>query len=168
MKYFNLTIALLLSASIYAQTSKLSGDDYSIDYPESWELDQSGQMGTIFILMSKAKSETDGFRENINMLRQNFAALGVDKKDYMELSINAIEGMLTNGKILTNEKLKKDGLEYQKVVYTGDVGMRKLKFIQHYYLTDKSAYVLTFSAEESEFDDYVKQAEKTLDSFELK
>jgi hypothetical protein len=39
--------------------------DFTIQYPDSFDLDKSGQMGTSFIIFSKQTSNQDLFRERI-------------------------------------------------------------------------------------------------------
>ncbi|MBC8172388.1 MAG: hypothetical protein H7X71_00660, partial [Chitinophagales bacterium] len=46
----------------------LKEKNYSIQYPSTWELDQSGQMGTSFILFSSLEEKEDQFMENINLI----------------------------------------------------------------------------------------------------
>jgi hypothetical protein len=66
--------------NIYAQTfestlqedlsirwTTLTDQHYSIDYPDNWKLDQSGQMRMSFILYNPQSSDQEQFRENVNL-----------------------------------------------------------------------------------------------------
>ncbi len=146
----------------------LDEKEYSISYPTSWELDQSGLHGSSFFLFSKLNSENDSFRENINLLIQNLSGLNMDLDKFANLSENQINAMVTNGKMIENERLKSKGIEFQKMIYTSEQNNRQLQFEQYYWVKDDQAYILTFTAEENQFYAYQKLVEKILDSFKLK
>ena len=65
--------------------------NYSIKYPATWELNQSGQMGTAFILFTPKESEKDDFRENINLLTQDLSGRNIDLSKYTEISESQIK-----------------------------------------------------------------------------
>lgn len=141
---------------------------YSIEYPENWELNTSGQMGMSFILLSKQVSPEDLFRENINLIVQDLAGQNINLDRYVELSENQIKTMITNGHLLESTRHKENGLEFQKVIYTGDQGSYQLKFEQNYWIKNGKAYVLTLTGETDQFDLYKEVGEKIIKSFKLK
>lgn len=141
--------------------------NYSIQYPPTWELNQSGQMGTSFILFSPLKSGQDEFRENVNLLIQDLAGKNIDLNKYTEISEEQIKTMLTNSRLIEEKKLKRGTEEFQKIIYTADQGLFHLKFEQFYFLLSEKIYVLTFTSEESEFAGFNEVAEKILASFKF-
>src|SRR4030095_15595945 len=82
---------------------------YSISYPVDWLADQSGQMGTSFILFSPAVGEQDAFRENVNLIIQDLTGNKMTMDQFVELSQNQVKTFITNAEILENERIKKDG-----------------------------------------------------------
>ena len=48
----------------------LNETNYSIQYPDNWDLNKSGQMGSSFIVFSRLTSPQDKFRENVNLIIQ--------------------------------------------------------------------------------------------------
>jgi hypothetical protein len=146
---------------------QLEQNGYSIEYPNDWDLDTSGQMGSSFIIFSKQSSTQDQFRENINLIIQNLTGYTINLDQYTEISLGQIKTMITNGNILESKRLKANGPEFQKVVYTGDQGIYKLKFEQYYWIKNNEAYVLTFTTEVDQFDSYKETGEKILNSFIL-
>lgn len=143
-------------------------DNYSIEYPSNWELNESKRMGTIFILFSPSTSNKDQFRENINLIIQDLSDDNIDLKKYTEISENQIRTDIKNGKIIESKYMKDQDLEYHKIIYTGNQENRDLKFEQYYWVFEKKAYVLTLTCELSEFDNYKLTGEKILNSFKLR
>ena len=141
---------------------------YSIQYPENWELNKSGQMGMSFILLSKPTSQTDQFRENVNLLIQDLTGKNITLDKYVEISEGQIKTMITNGDLLESKRLNENKSEFQKVIYTGDQGAYKLKTEQYYWVKNEKAYVLTLTCESTQFDKYKETGEKILKSFRIK
>lgn len=148
----------------------LSLDDstFSIQYPQSWELNQEEAMGTRFILFSPAESEDDAFRENVNLLLQDVSGLQLDLATFTELSLDQLKIMFNAFHLIENQRLKKGKLEYQKLMYTAEQGMFQLQFEQYYWVIGDAAYVLTFTSEENKFADYMETSEKILNSFSIR
>ncbi len=146
----------------------LTEDKYAIKYPSNWEVNKSGQMGTSFILFSPLLNESDKFKENVNLLIQDLTDYDLNLDQYVEISEGQIKTMVTEGKIISSERKKKDEREYQKMIYTGKQGIFNLKIEQYYWVIDNEAFVLTLTGEKEEFDKYQDIGEKILNSFEIK
>lgn len=141
---------------------------YSVQYPENWELNTDKSMGTSFILFTQQTSTDDKFRENVNLIIQNLEGYNLNLDDYVTISEEQINKMVTNGKIIESKRLFKNNSEFQKVIFTGDQGIFKLKFVQYYFIKDEKAFVLTFTSEQEQFENYKLISEKILASFILK
>lgn len=146
----------------------LQEKNYSILYPQTWDLDRSGQMGTSFFLFSRLTSSQDKFRENINLIIQSLQGQKVNLDRFVEISIDQIKTLITNGKMIESRRLILNGREFQKLIYTGEQGMFKLKFEQRYWIANGQAFVLTFTCEQAQFEKYKVLGEKILNSFKLK
>ena len=162
---------LIVNLSVFGQTNEsntLNGKNYSIEYPSGWELNKSGQMGTKFILFSQLTSKDDQFKENVNLIIQDLTGHNIDLNQYVEISENQIKTMITDGNIISSERLNKNGKEFQKVIYTGKQGIYDLKFEQYYWVENNNAYVLTLTCEVTEFSDFKIIGENILNSFKIK
>lgn len=146
----------------------LENDDYTIDYPDNWQTDESGQMGTSFILLSPQTSDSDDFKENVNLLRQDLSAYDLNLEEFVTLSKGQIESMIEESEILESEIFTNVTPNYFRTTYTGKQYNRTLHFTQYYWVTDNSAYVLTFTSELDVYDDYKKTGEQIMKSFKLK
>ena len=162
---------LITSFSVFGQKKEwntLNEKDYSIQHPKSWELNKSGQMGTSFILLSQLSSDSDTFKENVNLIIQDLSAYKIDLNKYVEISKAQIKKLITDPNIVSSTRMKNKGVEFHKIVYTGKQGVFDLKFMQYYWVQNNKAYVLTFTSEKAEFDNIKDIGEKILNSFIIK
>lgn len=146
----------------------LNEEDYSIQYPKDWELSQSGQMGTKFILFSALENQEDQFRENVNLISQDLGSNKLDLDQYTEISEKQIQTMLTNCTVYESKRIKNSSGEYQKLTYAADQGAFRLKFEQLYWIENDKAYVLTLTCEESTFSRFKEIGEKIMNTFTLR
>jgi serine/threonine-protein kinase len=138
--------------------------NYSINYPDNWELSQPGHPGPEFILFSELTSTDDNFKENINLLTQDLTNQPVDLDRFVEISEEQAVTLVPDGNILLSERKKANGLEFHRMIYTGTTGGFQLKFEQYFWVEGNSAYVLTFTAEEDQaeiFESIVNEIFKT-------
>lgn len=172
MKNLKLTgiFILLISISACGQTKKwnnLKKNNYAINYPNEWELNESGQMGSEFILFSPLSSDNDNFKENVNLIIQDLSAYNLDLNKYVEISESQIKTIITEGEIITSERINKNGKEFQKMIYTGKQGIFNLKYEQYVWVENDKAFILTLTCIQSEFSDYKNIGEEILNSFKL-
>ena len=155
----------LMSIATFCQNNfvEFKKDNFEINYPEDWRLDTSGQMNSSFILFSP-KTEGDLFVENINLIIQDLSGQNLNLESYSELSESQIKSMIPESKLIENIKVG----NHKEVVWSGFVTNNYLKFKQYYYVIDNKAYVLTFSALETAYDDYIKIGTEILNSFQIK
>jgi hypothetical protein len=143
----------------------LSENGYSIQYPGDWDLDKSGQTGTSFIVLSQLTSPEDQFREHVNLLIQDLTGMNINLDKYTDISEGQIKRMVNNGNLIESIRLNANGMDFQKVVYTGDLGKFKLSCEQYYWVKTDQAYILTFTGETEQFNIYKEVGEKILNSF---
>ena len=144
----------------------LNDSSFSILYPAPWELNQTKNMGTSFILFARGISEGK-FRENVNLMIQPLPP-GIDLNKYVEVSEQQIRTMLANARIVGSKRIKTATDEYHEIIYTGDQGIYKLKWKQYYRVVGTKAYALTFTAAQETYDQYILTADKVLNSFKVK
>jgi hypothetical protein len=146
----------------------LEEPNYSIKYPNDWDLNQSKQMGTEFFILSKLSDEEDKFSENVNLLIQDFSGNDFSLDYYIKNSENQLKLMVTDYKLLTSKRMNMSQNEYHKFIYNGIQGVHKLTIEQYVWMFNKKAYILTFTCIQDEFEKYKLMGEKILDSFTLK
>ena len=145
-----------------------TADDYSIQYPKDWELNENGQMGTSFILFSALENDEDQFRENVNLIVQDLQGRSVDLDAFTEISEEQVKSMMTNCTLYESKRIKKGSQEYHKLIYSADQGAFSLKFEQRYWIENDKAYILTLTCEKTKFSSFQEVGEKILNSFSLR
>lgn len=142
--------------------------NYTIQYPAAWELDQSGQMGTSFILLAPLASPDDNFRSNVNLIIQDLGGQPITLDEYTELSEHQVKTMMAHSNLLESKRIKTKSYEYHKLVYTSDQDIFHLQFEQYYFIVNGKAYVLTLTCEQDRFEQYKAVGEKILGGFRVK
>jgi hypothetical protein len=170
-----LIIMLLCPFAVRGQMTKfadttllLDRDQFSIVYPGNLELNETGVMGTKFILFTPIESREDLFRENINLIIQKMPSADIDLNKFTQISEQQITALITDAVMLESKRIKSDATEYHKVIYTGKQGQFLLKFEQFFWVIHGHAYILTFTGEQHRFDAFQEAAEKVLYSFLIK
>lgn len=162
MKKALVVFAIALNFHGFSQElTTFESENLSIEYPFTWELDQSGQMGTSFIIFSPIQIEGDTFRENVNLLIEDISGSGMNLTDYASVSeqqIQSIFGPIEESVRIGNKHM---------LVYNAVMGNFKLKLIQYLQISDSKAYVLTLTAARTEFDKYQEVGKKIMDSFQI-
>lgn len=170
MKIKSIVLLSMLIASTlsFSQVNwkNFAKDNFTLKYPENWDLDTSGQMNSKVLLFSKLSSNNDTFRENINVVIQNLQGMNIDMKRFVEITEQQIQAT-PNGKILENRKIDKGNSEKHLMVWKGKINTFNLKFKQYFYIKNQKAYIITYTATENEYDNYLKIADKILNSFKL-
>lgn len=156
-------IQLIISCKTDDQIT-IETEDYSLSYPSNLELVEVD--GVEFLLFTELKGGNDDFIENLNLMVQDVTTLNLSLQEYVELSEGQIASV--GGELMASDlKEKDDGTQYQRVIYTSRSDNKDLKYLQHYYLVNHKAYVLTFTAAESEFASYAHDMELIMDTFEV-
>jgi hypothetical protein len=141
--------------------------EYEISYPSVWQLDLSKNAGTTFILFGRSATEGK-FRENINLLVQDLRGLNFDLNHYVALSEQQIRTMVVDSKLIESKRNKTRDDEHHEIIYEGVQGPFKPRWKQYYWMVQDKAFVLTFTGTQDTYDDFIKTADKILDSFKLK
>lgn len=141
----------------------LKHDQYSIQYPADWDLDQSGQMGSSFLLFSPLTSDQDQFRENVNLMIQDLSEYPMTLDAYTEFSLEQIKAL--GYEMIEDERVKDNSSEYHKLAYSGPEGDFTLVYVQQYWVIGTNAFLLTFTGELDHYADYKDTADKILRSF---
>ncbi|MBO6515719.1 MAG: hypothetical protein JJ975_04130 [Bacteroidia bacterium] len=173
MKQFFYTLVFLLFAGpLVGQTqldwSSHGQDNYGIKAPAEWTFDNSGLMGTKFLLMSPLVDSTDDFSENINLIVQDVSESSLSVEQFALFSLELVKKMVNDVEVVKSELEKNDGMEHYHVEYTGQQGEYKLHWVQYLYLNEGKAYILTGVARQETSDQYVGILNKIMSTFSFK
>ncbi|AUC78277.1 hypothetical protein CW736_02165 [Nonlabens sp. MB-3u-79] len=170
MKNFLLTLILfplIIVAQELKEIIKYEKDNYSIEHPSNWILNDSGENGTNIFLYPTYSESSDVFTENINLIVQNLNDLTINIEKYKGLVEKQISGMLTEPKITLSELKNKNGLKCHQFVAEGEASGYKFKTIIHTYLIDKQIYTLTFVTLYETYENNHIESLRIMNSFKL-
>ncbi len=172
MKTRILTSALSFAMTFaFAQEMKtFTKDNYTIDYDSTWETSvEKIQPGVKFMLMSNPSTQTkDNFRENINLSSESLQGQTLSASEYINLALEQIKAQIPTAKIITSKTIDLNGVEAYEVIWSADFGNNMiLKFKQIALVRADNGYVLTFSSSTTEYDQYIKSADKMMMSFKF-
>ncbi|WP_460218000.1 PsbP-related protein [Psychroserpens sp. MEBiC05023] len=168
-KITTLVLAFLVTVG-YAQDKKtIEKDGYSVTYPDTWESsDQKPQPNVQFLLMSDISSQNkDMFRENINMSTELLNGQYPTLAEYSKASLDMIKTQIPSSKIISNNTISVNGVDAIDLIWSASFGAIELKFRQYVLLKNDTAYIITYSASTTEYDDYSTIATSILNSFKF-
>ncbi len=136
---------------------------FTITYPKDWELIETNTSTKIAII-SKFENDGDNFRENIVIGTEDLLTT-VTVQEYAIKNIEDIEkraGMRSE----SEDTIEINGLQAYKIVFTSRIKNDiSIKQMQTYIIKDNTAYILTYTAEEKNFDLYLDRINEMVSSF---
>lgn len=153
------SLAVILPFFSWAQKS-IETPNYKLVVNDEWTEAKNQING---ILMLTGPSKTD-FTNNINVLVQSNLE-NMTLKNYVDLSEKQIKTVFQNAKIKQNKNISE---KVQHIEYDGEIGGKKLSFMQRYIFAGQQVYVLTFTATSAEFEEMKKSVLPILESFQMK
>jgi hypothetical protein len=141
---------------------------YSIQYPDSLQLDNSRNDGTDFLMLTAQTSANDLYKENINLLVQDLSGKDIDLAKFVLISEQQIIEAFGKKGLIESKRLKGTSGEYQRLMFGGKSGNFEAKWLQYYFVKNEKAYILTLTCEEKQFANYLAFCEKIMKTFLLK
>jgi hypothetical protein len=146
----------------------LNEANYSIQYPPTWELDQSEEQGRIFSLLSPLESDEDHFRENIGLATEDLRDQDMDLDKYCEAVEEQLKKSFKNLNLIESETIQNGNEAYYKLILTFDQGVYHLKDEYYVWVENNMAYILVLVCEQNKFLEYKETGENILNSFSIK
>ena len=167
--YLLLTLVILSNCSA-EEWIKYTHNNYEISYPKSWIKQQKG-LTTLFL--SQKENEKDLFQENVNTMVQDLSKQPMTLEEYTNLTKQQITQALGANSIVSIKDLNFAGQQAKEMVYNIPKNPMQgsnlnLKIRQVWFIKDSKAYLITYTAESSEYDNYLGTAKGIFDSFKLK
>jgi len=139
--------------------------NFSINYPLSWRVKENDG---IVVFGSPQESGTDDFIENVNVVVEDLSFNPMTLNDYTTKSLMNFPKLLPNFELLQQGNTEIDNKESSFIVYSDRRGDLKAKFKAYMLISHDKAYVMTYGAKENEFNEYLPQAERTMQSIKIK
>jgi serine/threonine-protein kinase len=161
---------LLAAASLIASLNWLTYTDpkgqFNVSYPETWELNVSDNVVTFF---SPLESDSDQFRENVNVMVQDLSEQPTTMAEYTEGTKTWVrEG---GGVLQLEREIKLAGETATEVAYTmpgKSLGMdMDVMFHQVWILKNNKAYLMTYAARPESYATFEEMGAGIFKSFKL-
>jgi serine/threonine-protein kinase len=134
-----------------------------IKHPTTWTT-QENVMGSTAVFLSPRENAQDFFQENINIISFDLA-MTLDQ--YTAYAENQIKQSITDARIIESSPTTLAGLPAHKLVFTGRQGQNNLKWMQVWTIKNNKVYLLTYTAEEGNYNAYLPTAQEIMASFTL-
>lgn len=147
-----------------------STDEFTINFPDGWSLNTSGEMGTLFFIYAPLDNEEDLFAENVNLIVQDLSATEFDLtlEEFTQLSIDQINMLFTNANILAKGLKTLDGREFSYLDYEATTQGLNLRLVQNFCIADNKAWILTLTMQPGSYEKWSGEGLFILNSFRLR
>ena len=126
--------------STNTKTYENSANGIKIKYPKDWTI-QEGLMGSLAAIISPLEDTNDKYRENFNIITENIPE-NIDLDKYKDASLELLNNLITNYKLLKSEKTNIMQKSAYKIMYTGVQGKFNLEFVQIFSILEKKIYCI--------------------------
>ena len=173
--FIAIAIFIVTIMTAYGQTNRyvpegwkvFETSKFSILYPDSFELvDASDLMKESFMLFP-TQSLLDGLHRKIGLLIFDLYGLNVSLDRVVEIQKSQIKKLI-DGNIIESKKNATSNFEFHSIIFTTRFEQRDYKRLERIIVKGEQIYHLSFTAEESQFDNYIEIATKIMDSFKIK
>ncbi len=172
----NLFIAIILALLLFA--SSCSGNeppaasetfltyenaDYKIkiDYPSDWAKTEDTE--AVIAFLSPKSGSSDDFRENINLVMNDLSGQELTLDSYSQVVLEQLKYAFTDMEVLESGYTTLSKNPAYKVVYTKS----NLKVMQVWAIRNDISYILTYTAREDTYSNYLSSIQKMIDSFAI-
>lgn len=183
-----LGVALILGAAIWALIVLIpkEGDDIEIalevyeepdrqlkiKYPEDWYPKKINRKNSILketeVASFAAPASGDKLAPEVMITIQEFSE-PMSLEAYKKLALREIQDFSNYQVVSQGATELGNQADAYKIVYEGENEGQNLQMMQVFALKgDREAYIITYRAEASEYEDYLTEVEAMIDSFELK
>ena len=136
----------------------------SLNYPGAWNAEAAGPPGTVMIF--SAPMDSSGFiQSRVDLAVRNIGAIGLDdlmRKRKEEIKADYPDGHMIGGVAQTGADDASQTIEY-----TGSIADRPMHFRQLVRISKGKSYLLTYSATEEMYDEFLFMAEAMFGSFRV-
>jgi serine/threonine-protein kinase len=139
-------------------------------YPKGWVIDrkEDGFTGDVAKFFPRQNNDSKSFQPELSVEMHDLKK-SISLPDYTNSRVNEITQFLTSPRIHESHSTKLANLPAHKVVYTGKQEQYNVKMMAVWTVKDnKKAYIVTYTAEESQYDTFLEAAQAMINSFEIR
>jgi hypothetical protein len=140
---------------------------FSMRFPATWKKVENRD-GAAVIFISPLQNKLDIFPENVNVVVQDISGNIMSLEDYTRTAIMQVQVVFKDSiQITQSEGTYLSGHPAYKFVYIGKGPETEFKIMHVWTVVGTTAYQITYTALASQFDQYIDQVNKMVDSFRL-
>lgn len=143
-------------SEIYTKTFNDPLHDFRLEIPEDWTIGEgfsNQKLDFVVIALSPEDRKEDAFIENMNVLVEDLGK-PVTLEQYFMWNLVGLMQELPSFHVHEKGNVMVDGVKMAVVVYSWDLEKEKTATYQFIFVKDDKGYVITFSAEPEQFDEY--------------
>lgn len=146
-----------------------SVDGIEMKYPKNWILQDIKDTftGEVANFLSPPKSGSNTFQAELNVEIQTLKQ-PISLAEYTNSKVNEITQFLTNAKIHESHSNTLANYPGHAVVYTGKQEQYSVKRMAVWTLKNNKAYIITYTAEESQYDEFLNTAQAMINSLKIR
>ena len=148
------------------KTYENTTDGFSLQYPSTWTF-QENAYGVPVIFFSPLTSPEDTLKENVGIgVTTETKTYTID--EFRKVRKASFDKQFSEFVEVSNENITINGMDAKKVIYTCMQGDMKLQFEEVYMVKDNTWYIITYTATKATFDEFVKNVDEIIATFEIK
>jgi eukaryotic-like serine/threonine-protein kinase len=155
-----------VEASPLGQSYTNAEAGFTIEYPAGWTAeevtDQSGVVVTIFA----RRSARDGFAENVNVLLEQLPP-NVTLEQYTQANVTNLDRAFPDAMVIEEGDRNVGPYAGHWIHYEAEQQGRRVSLLQAWLVDGERAFVLSYTGEGDDFEEYRPDAEAILQSFRL-
>ena len=141
---------------------------FRIKYPAEWDVAQRASAPGTITFVAPLQDEGDTFRENVTVVVQRVPAGTTTLDEFTETALAQGQEYIPQFTVQESMPTTLGGNPAQQVVYTGVQGDRDLRWLQLWTLAGDQVYILTYTAEEFEFNAFRSVVQQMIRSMEIR
>lgn len=151
--------------AVERQTYESKTDGFSIQFPGTRTF-QENVFGSSAMFFSPL-IEWDTLKENIGVMKK-----ALDKEytldEYYTFTKPELIKLIPGFTEISNETIKVNNIDAQKLIYKWTQWATKLQWEQVYLIKNKAVYIITYTATEATFDEFIQKLDEMIATLEIK
>jgi hypothetical protein len=139
---------------------------FSLEYPEAWQIVERQSLNTVAFVTSASGVEGE-FRANLSVGVQDLGSPQISLQAYSDLFLQQAPAQIDSFELIESEPALLDGLPAHRVVYSGMQYGLPLQWLQVWTLAGGRAYIVTYTAEVSPFDEFLDEVHYIISTIEI-
>ncbi|MBD2412936.1 serine/threonine protein kinase [Nostoc calcicola FACHB-389] len=143
----------------------------NIKYPSNWQKTGTPDhiSGNVVKFISPKKTDGDTYLENVNLVVEDLPEAHKELEQFTKFFLDEIQGSYPNIKILEKDKTQLANRPAYQVIYTLEEEGINIKRLQVWMVeNNQKAYIITYTADVTQYSEYFPTAQVIINSLEVK